>query len=68
MSRASASSRLIRVVIVAFLLLASSRPAIAQTGTATINGQVTDESRAVEAMFACEQVAVLAKVRSLQGD
>ena len=47
MSRASVSSRLIRVVIVALLFLAFDRAAFAQTGTATINGQVTDESGAV---------------------
>ena len=47
MSRASVSSRLIRAGIVALLFLASDRAAFAQTGTATINGQVTDESGAV---------------------
>ena len=47
MSKASVSSRLIRVVILALLVLAFDRAAFAQTGTATINGQVTDESGAV---------------------
>ena len=47
MSRASVSSRLIRVVIVTLLFLPFHRAAVAQTGTATLNGQVTDESGAV---------------------
>jgi len=47
MCRASVSSRLIRPVVVALLFLAFDRAASAQTGTATINGQVTDESGAV---------------------
>ena len=47
MCRASVSSRLIRPVVVALLFLAFDRAAFAQTGTATINGQVTDESGAV---------------------
>jgi hypothetical protein len=47
MSTASVSSRLIRAVIVALLFLAFDRAGFAQTGTATINGQVTDESGAV---------------------
>lgn len=47
MSRASVSSRLIRGVVMTLLSLAFDRAAIAQTGTATINGQVTDESGAV---------------------
>ena len=48
MSRLTVSHRRIRtMVVVAFLLLAADRAAMAQTGTATINGQVTDESGAV---------------------
>jgi len=47
MLRASVSSRLIRPLVVALLFLAFDRAASAQTGTATINGQVTDESGAV---------------------
>ena len=47
MSRASVSSRLIRAVTVGLLFLAFDHAAFAQTGTATINGQVTDESGAV---------------------
>jgi carboxypeptidase family protein len=46
--RANVSSRLfLSVAVVAFLVLVISRAAFAQTGTATINGQVTDESGAV---------------------
>jgi hypothetical protein len=35
------------IVFAALLFLAADRVAVAQTGTATINGQVTDESGAV---------------------
>src|SRR6266850_1999251 len=48
MSRLTVSRWRIRtMVVVALLLLAADRAAFAQTGTATINGQVTDESGAV---------------------
>src|SRR5258708_26438115 len=48
MSRLTVSHGRIRtMVVMALLLLAADRLAIAQTGTATINGQVTDESGAV---------------------
>ena len=48
MSRLTVSHWRIRtMVVVALLVPAADRVAIAQTGTATINGQVTDESGAV---------------------
>src|SRR5258705_11883150 len=48
MSRLTVSRWRIRtMVVVALLLLAADRAVVAQTGTATINGQVTDESGAV---------------------
>ena len=47
LSRASVLKWLIRAVGGALLFLGSERAALAQTGTATINGQVTDESGAV---------------------
>ena len=48
MSRLSMSTWLIRPIVLAALpLLAADRVAVAQTGTATINGQVADESGAV---------------------
>src|SRR6266850_1258025 len=48
MSRLTVSRWRIRtMVVVALLLLAADRAAFAQTGTATINGQVTDESSAI---------------------
>jgi len=46
--RANVSSRLLlSVAVLTFLFFSTNRAAFAQTGTATINGQVTDESGAV---------------------
>ena len=48
MPRLSVSHWLIRpIAVVAFLFLVAGKVSVAQTGTATINGQVTDESGAV---------------------
>ena len=47
MSRASVWIQLLRAMALALLLVACGRAAFAQMGTATINGQVNDESGAV---------------------